>query len=804
MLKNYLTIAVRSLLRKKAYTLINVAGLALGITTCVIIFLIIKHELSFDTSFSKAKNIYRIVRNSTDASGLSKSCITPYPLGAALKNDYPDLLSTQFHFQFESQMTIDEEKSRVRNIVFADTSFFDVFDFEVVSGNAKKELAQPGKVFLTEEFASKLAKKDVKRIKLDNLLELEVVGIIRMPAAPTHMAINMVASRATLTNEVARKFLGFTIDQWGLNSAGFTYVALKDDQTRESLESTFPALIKKYYQPEDAARESFLLQPLSEIHFNTEYDDNPGTAPVSTSMLAILGVIGMFILVIACVNFINLSTALSVHRSREVGIRKTLGAQQPQLAMQYLGEAFLLAAMAGVISIVAAEIVAPWMASFLENDIQLDFLHDVWLLAFLAGAVLFTALLAGSYPALVLSRFNPVHALKNRLTNRQEGAVPLRKVLVVLQFFIAQVLIISTLVVNSQLNFFRSRPLGFTKEAVINVALPQHDAQKLEAMRNKLLADPDVKDVSFSLGAPTSDMNFGTGMFLTAKGGENRYGVNIKPVDTHYKDVYGLELIEGRWFTESDEKLGNVKDTYKWVYVVNEKAVKTLGFSSPKDIIGESVTIGFNDHAGEVIGVVKDFNVASLRQELRPVLMLPFNMAYSAGIKISTTHTTDVIKKIEEAYNTQFSEYLFEFTFLDQYIERLYRDEEKMFAMFEIFAGIAIFIGCLGLYGLASFMAEQKNKEIAIRKTLGASIGNIVANFSREFVILIAIAFVAAMPLVWFAMNRWLQEFAFRIEISWIVFVMGIASTLAIAFLTVGYRSLRAARTNPVEALRSE
>lgn len=804
MLRNYFTIAFRSLLRNKSYTLINVLGLALGITTCIVIFLIIRHELSYDKGFSKADNIYRIIRHSTDASGLTKSSITPYPLGPTLKSDFPDVLSTQFHFGFESLMTIDEDKKRVQNIVFADTSFFDVFDFEVVSGNPKKDLAQPGKVFLTEEFAKTLSKPDAKYLKLDNLLEFEIAGIIKTPRTPSHIAVNMIASRTTLTPELAQKFLGFPFDQWGLNSAGFTYVVLPQNVTKENLESRFIPFLKKYYSEEDAARQSYHLQPLSEIHFNTEFDENPGTASVSSANLIVLGFIGIFILVIACVNFINLATALSVHRSREVGIRKTLGAKQGQLTFQYLGEAILLAAFAGVLSIVAAQIVMPLIASFLEKKIVFNLWSDGYLQMFVVGSVLLTALFSGSYPAIVLSHLNPVRALKNKINQQAHGSVPMRKLLVVLQFSIAQVLIICTLVVASQLDYFKNKSLGFNKDAVINVSLPDREESKREAIRNKLMADADIKDISFSLGAPTAPFNFGTGMFLTAKGRNDRYGVNIKPVDTHYKDVYGLQLIEGRWFTESDEKTANVKETYEWVYVLNETAVKTLGFASPKEIIGQSVTIGFNDKAGPVIGVVKDFNTASLHTNLQPVVMLPFHMAYDAGIKIATTNTTGVIKKIEEAYNSQYPEYLFEYTFLDDYLGRLYRDESKMFTMFEIFAGIAIFIGCLGLYGLASFMAEQKTKEIAIRKSLGASVGHIISLFSKEFVILISIAFAVAVPTAWYFMNQWLQGFAFRIEISWVVFVVGVSATLLIAFVTVGYRSLRAASANPVDALKRD
>ena len=804
MIKNYFVIAFRSILRNKAYASINIAGLALGITTCLIIFLIIKREVSYDKAFTKSESIYRIIRHSTDASGLSKSSVTPYTLASALKNDFPEITSTQFHFQYESLMIIDEEKTKVQNIVFADTSFFDVFDIEVLSGNPKKDLAQPGKIFLTEEFAKKLLKKDAKHLKLDNLLDFEIAGIIRMPKSPTHIEINMVASMSTLTPDVAKKFLGFPIDQWGLNSAGFTYLILPSNMDQQKMESKFPAFIKKYVDAEDAARTTYFLQPLKDIHFNTEYSDNPGGTSTSFSVLIILGLIGLFILLIACVNFINLSTALSIHRSREVGVRKTLGAQQGQLALQYLGEAFLLTTIAALLSIVAAEWFTPLIGDFLQKKITLDLLANPSVLSFLIVIILFTALFSGLYPALILSRFNPVKALKSKMSAHTQGAVPVRKILVVLQFFIAQVLIICTLVVSSQLSFFRNKSLGFTKEAVVNVNLPDGDVNKLYAIRNRLMTDEDIKDVSFSLGAPMSSFNFGTGMFLTEKGNTNRYSVNIKPVDRHYKDVYGLELIEGRWFTESDEKVANNKEKPIWVYILNETAVKQLGFASPKEIIDQNITINFNDISGPVIGVVKDFHIASLQQEVKPTCLLPFNLAHDAGIKISTTNASGAIKKIEEAYTSQYPEYLFEYTFLDQYVGKQYAEEERMFTMFQVFAGIAIFIGCLGLYGLASFMANQKTKEVAIRKTLGASVNQLVILFSKEFVVLVLIAFVIAAPLAWVAMNKWLQGFAYHVEMGWILFVIGIAFTLVISLGTVGYRALRAAMANPVDSLKME
>lgn len=800
MFKNYFTIAWRGLTRNKSYAFINMAGLGLGITTCLIIFLVIRHEMSFDTGFAHGDRIYRVVGQSTNASGESKSGVTPYPLGPTLKQEFSEVLSTGFHFQYQSLVSVQGVKSYQDNIVFADSSFFDVFDFSV-TGNPRKELAQPGKIFITRAMDEKL--NHPKNIRLGNLIDMEVVGLIELPKTPSHIAVNMVASLPTLTPDLAEKYLNFELTNWGLNSAGFSYVLLPEGVTPASLEARFPALINKYYRPDQAAQQRFTLQPLADIHFNTDYSENPGTASVSNSMLIVLGAVGLFILVIACVNFINLSTALAVRKAKEVGVRKTLGAQQGQLAVQYLSEAFMLTLVAGLLSLGAAEWLAPWMGQFLEKDIALNLAGSWDVIGFMLLLIGGTALLSGLYPALVLSRFNPVQALKSRLSQSISSGVSLRKLLVVFQFFIAQVLIISTLVVASQLSFFRNKSLGFVKEAVVNVSMPENKPELLESFRNRLASNPAITDVSFSLGAPIADNNFGTNMFLPDKPDES-FSVSIKPVDRHYKDVYGLKLIAGRWFEEGEEKMATGEKP-QFTFIVNETAVKTLGFSSPEEIIGKQITTGLNHSTAAVVGVVGDFHTASLKNKMNPVILLSFTpFYYDAGIKISGSDLSGTIKFIEETWQGLFPDYLIQSTILDQYVDRLYRQEDKMFRLFEIFAGIAIFIGCLGLYGLASFLANQKTKEVAIRKTLGASVTQIVTLFSREFVVLVFVAFLVAAPVTWYAMSGWLSEFAFHVELGWVVFAAGVGFTLIISFATVGYRSLRAAVANPVDALKAD
>jgi ABC-type antimicrobial peptide transport system permease subunit len=364
-------------------------------------------------------------------------------------------------------------------------------------------------------------------------------------------------------------------------------------------------------------------------------------------------------------------------------------------------------------------------------------------------------------------------------------------------------LIICTLVVASQLSFFRTSPLGFNKESVVNVVLPHNDPDLLAAFYDRLMTNSNIVNVSMAVGSPITADGINTHMGLPDKGKADHIDISLKTADTHYKDVYGLELLAGTWFTASEDKLP--LNTKIRSYILTESAAKKLGFANPKEAVGKNVTSGLYDISGPVIGVMKDFNTESLKSEISPVALIPFSRFYfDAGIKISGANVPETLKFIETAWQQSFPDDLFKYTFLDEYVGKLYADEERMFTLFQIFAGIAILICCLGLYGLASFMASQKTKEVAIRKTLGASVGHIVSLFSREFVVLVVVAFVIAAPVAGYAMMQWLETFAYRVSLSWPVFAAGIAATLLVTFVTVGYRSLRAALENPVDALKSE
>jgi ABC-type antimicrobial peptide transport system permease subunit len=807
MIKNYLLITLRNFLRNKNYTLINVAGLSIGITSCIIIFLIISYELSFDKFNTKFDDIYRVVQISDSESGIEYEAGTPYPLPRAFRNDFNDIpLGTQVHFQDEALIKYGEFKQRIDNVLFADSLFFDVFDFKVLSGNPHVDLGQPGKVFLTKSLADRLLKgSDHGTIKLENIVELEVAGIIQDPPPTSHINFSMVVSMPSLTKDFIG---GWPLDQWGLTASGYFYFVLPKGIHAAEVEDRFKAFVTKYHQEEEARRRTYLLQPLQDIHFNQQYKGAPGNTPaLSYTQLVVMGVLAIFILVIASINFINLATALAIRKSKEIGIRKTLGAKRNQLTLYFLGETFLITLCSVLISLGITEWLLSWINQFLDKQLQLNLFSNVLLLGFLLGLILITTVLSGFYPAMVLSGFNPVAVLKNKMSAQGSSGAFVRKVLVVFQFMIAQVLIIGTLIIADQMSYFRNKSLGFQSEAVINVALPDNNIETIESLRTRFGANPGIKNVTFCLGAPTSDNNFGTSYALTEKK-DQKFSVGIKTVDTQYKDAYGIELISGRWFTESDEKTSSFslpKEQQKYTFVVNEAAARQLGFNEPQDIVGKYVSIGIYDVSAEVIGVVKDFHTASLHNKISPVVMVIMPQFYfDIGFKVKTDNLQKTIKEIEDVWTAKFPDYYFDYEFLDQSLEKLYRNDERTFTLFKIFAAVSIFIGCLGLFGLISFMANQKLKEVGIRKVLGASVGNIVLLFSKEFIKLILVAFAIAAPLAWYFMHEWLQSFAYRVSIHWWIFGIGVVSTLVIALVTVSYRSLQAAVSNPAETLRTE
>ncbi len=601
---------------------------------------------------------------------------------------------------------------------------------------------------------------------------------------------------------------GFPLNQWGLNASGFVYIGLPDKNEVQHVQLALALIAKDHLNNvNDGTKTNFSLQPLPDIHYNQLYAANNPSYTINYNYLYLIGAIGLFLILAACINYTNLSTALAIKKSKEIGVRKTMGATKKHLIKQFLSETFFLTAFVFIAASLSVRLFLPPLNNFLGKSIPLNWLHINSELL-LTGLWVFVSLLSGLYPAFVLSGFNPITALKNKIITPKASVVTLRRSLVVFQFLTAQILIIGAIVVAKQMNFIQSQPLGFTKNNVVDISLPENKKEQLKLLKDKLSTIPGVSNVSFSLGAPVTENNAFTGFNLKEKYSTEKIDVQVKAADKNYSATYGLQLKAGRWFDENNEHSVDdaIPDSLKhYAFVLNETAVKALGFSSAVDALGKYVTFGMNDISAPVIGVVKDYNTASLHDVVKPVLMVEFPFFYyDAGIKLNNGYSAKTLSAIEKAWTSVYPNQLFESNFLDEHIASLYKNEKRTQQLFNLFTFLSVVINILGLIGLLSFMIEQKNKEIGIRKVLGASVKDISFILSKDFLQLIIVAFFIAAPVAWLLMNKWLQDFAYRTVISWWVFAVSVLSALVVTCIAVGFQTIKAAIANPVKSLRTE
>jgi predicted permease len=797
MLKNYLLIAYRNIVRHKGYTLINVLGLALGIACSLLIFLLVKFHLSSDTYHTHARHIYRIVTEMHFPEGTGYTPGVPIPLGEAIKTDFPQIKKSSMvlsNYGFLLAIPNPDKGTEDRflensGIALVEPAFFDIFDYEWLAGNPETALTEPNSVVITEKWAKKFFgnRNPIGQVmKADNKHNFKVTGLLKDYPANTDLKYDMFVSYTTHKAINPQYYMG----NWAwINSASTCYIRLSDEFTAKDLTQALPEFHKKYYTQKDNVHHH-VLQPLRDVHFNQQYYGS-----MQLERLYVMALIGVVILVIACINFINLSTAQAVRRSKEVGVRKVLGSTQPQLFWQFMNETALLTLAAVAISLVIAKISLPYLNEWMQVSLALNLFTDPVLLFFLALLTIVVVILSGFYPALVLSGFKPALALKGKITSSQAGGLTLRRSLVIAQFTISQALIIGILVMAYQIEYFKNADVGFKKEAIVNVTLFERDSPKLETFRNKLAQIPDIAGVSYSLSAPMSSGNNNYDFFrFDTRTEREGYQINVKAADHHFLETYELKLVAGRNLLPSD--------TAREI-IVNETLVYKLGLTKPEEILGKTMHTWGGSFP--VVGVVKDFHLHSLQTGIDPCIITTSSRDYYlAGIQVKSSNFSGVIQQIEKAWNEVFPAEVFEFSFLDETIASQYRGEEIMARLTNVFAAIAVFISCLGLYGLVSFMALQKTKEIGVRKVLGASSMQILLLFSKEFVRLLIIAFVIAAPLAWVVMNKWLQNFEFQITITPDIFGIAALITLLVAAFTVGYQSLKASAANPVKSLRNE
>ncbi|WP_153800330.1 ABC transporter permease [Foetidibacter luteolus] len=796
MFRNYLKTAVRSLLRNKSYLLINISGLATGIAVCLAIFVVIQYELSFDEFHSKKDRIYRVLTKGEKDDAVAA---VPAPLPTALKNDFPQLEQVAGVFGVDNLpvLVMDAQgnpakKFKEKSGVFlAEPSFFKIFDFPWLAGNATTALAEPKSVVLTRKTADKYFsdwKKAIgQQIKIDNHVLLKVTGVLADVPPNTDFQVTMV---------MPYSFLPFvkSTDWVSINSNHKCYVLLPKGATAEAFSKPLIDFSRKYRAAD--SRVIQLLQPVRDSHFDEKAGNYLGKT-ISKERIRTLWLIAAFILLIACVNFINLSTAQAVNRAKEVGVRKVLGSSRYQLKKQFLLETFLLVLSSVMMAVALVALILQPINLLLDISLSISLLQRQEVLFFLVTVTTAVTLLAGFYPALVLAGYNPVTALKSKFTARSNKGITLRRGLVVFQFVIAQALIIGTMLIAKQMNYFRNGAMGFNKDALVNIPFQNDSAgtSKIDYLRNRLLQMKGVSMVSFNSQSPSDVDNWWTGFKFDHATKDVDFAAISKFADADYVATYQLPLVAGRSLTRTD----SVRE-----FLVNEALVNRLQLR-PAEVLNKEIDLWDGRIKGLVVGVIKDFNAASFKDSISPVFVSNVKRRYNtASVKITGTGIPATVKSIERLWNSTFPENVFEYQFMDEKVASFYKQEAQLSKLYTCFAAIAIFLSCLGLYGLASFMAVQRLKEVGIRKILGATAGNIVYLFSREFILLITIAFVIACPLTWYFMYGWLQNYVYRTSLSWWVFGIAGISAVIIALITVGFKALNAAFTNPVNHLRTE
>lgn len=814
-IKNYLISAIRNIKKQPFISLINIFGLAVGLTCCLLILSYIINERSYDKFNTNAKDIRRVTRifYGNKIESLHLSAVAP-PFGPLLQTAFPDIKkvtrvlpikTTAFHYN--------DRLFNEQNSVFADENFFDFFTIPVIRGNQNSALKSPYSIMLSENMAKKYfgdADPMNKGIYLDNIFlgkiqhDFKVTGIFKSFPANSHMHPEILLSFSTLRDPAILG--GNSLDNDFGDNSFFTYLLFPKDYNTDKIESQLPDFLDKYVHPGGAAgndktHESTKLtfQKLADIHLQShladEFEQNGDIKRVY-----IFSAIALFILLIACINYMNLSTARSVLRAKEIGIRKVIGGQRTEIISQFLSESVLITWVALVFALVATAVLLPLINHFADTDLSMDILLQWQVLVPIALLPFIIGVLSGIYPALFMSSFVPAKVLKGIIKTGADG-ISFRNVLVVLQFSISIILIIATTVVFRQLRYIQKADLGFNKDAVLTMGYVGQLNAQYNAFKAELLKNPAIKDVGRSSRVPSDRLlDYQNGSALV-DGEMKPIQGDVKALSTDYGFIptYSMKMVAGRNFS-----VAFATDTNN--YIINEAAVRSIGWKTPEDAVGKDIVYG--DTRGKIIGIVKDFHFESLHQAIVPLLFrMPSieNGGYHMmSVKVDGARVHEAITALNATWREFLPESPFGFTFLDDKFAQLYNSEQQQRTLFTVFSCIAIFIACLGLFGLSAFTITQRVKEIGVRKVLGASVRQIVLELSKSFLRLVVISIVIAIPLAGWLMHEWLTDFAFHTDLSWWIFVAAGIMAVIIAFVTIGFQSVQAALANPVKSLRAE
>ncbi|MEZ4954782.1 MAG: ABC transporter permease [Saprospiraceae bacterium] len=800
MFQNYLKIALRNLLRNKLYTSINILGLSIGMLVCLLIFLFVSHELSFDRFHSNSENIYRLNEVQTFGNITPQKVALSMPLmGETMKSDFPEVEDfTRFHNFGQSLYKAADKEMFIESVIGVDSSFLNMFDFPWIEGDRENALKEPFCVVLTESVAHNFFGDDNpigQTITDEDGDGLKVTGLIKDTPENSHLQFDALVSLTSITADTTNQWMR----RWGSNFL-VTYLQLSPNADVASMEKRFPDYLVKYMDEKALEIYQLYLQPFRDVHLaSTEVThDYQNYKKFDRKYVNLFIVLGLFVLAIACINFMNLSTARSLHRAKEVGVRKTIGASKGQLIWQFLGESVILSVIALVIAVLFGEMLVKLVNNLADRQLELHIFTKPILLFGLLSISIIVGLLSGILPAAILSAINPLQAIRQKASKLAGANFNFRSGLVLLQFAIAIGLIVSTFIVIQQYQYMKNLDTGFDREQVLLIPMNREVNEKYETLRERFSADPGILDITASRQRLGNNLHQTGCTYETPEGGVKNNSSSWVNVDHNYLSFYDIEILKGRGFSkEMGTDLNNA-------YVINEALAENLGWDDP---IGKKFTIGSNEEQGfgTIIGVAKNFNYNSLHHKVEPLFLCWRDWGFSEiSVRLDAQNIESAISHLQQEWAGVMGNRPLEFEFLDDHFAHLYRSEQQVSQVVSLLAFLAIFVACLGLFGLATIATEQRIKEIGIRKVLGATTVGLVNLLSKDFLKLVLISLVIACPLAYYFMEQWLMDFAFRIHIQWWVFAVAGVVAAGVAYLTVGFQSVKAALMNPVESLRSE
>ena len=806
MIRNYIKIALRSLLKNKVFSVLNITGLAIGMAACLLIFQYVSWEVSYDKFHSDHENIYRIQYNFYKEGRTVFECAAAVPaVGPFIKENLPEVLEFSRAYPFSGVITKGDVHFREEKLQYATPSFIQMFDWGMTKGNPETALEGPNKAVISDRAAKKYFQSEDpigRNIRLGADQNFEITGVFKDIPENSHLKFDILLSFETLNQRSENQ----SETNWGWYDFN-TYVKVKEGIDIKELQQKFDPILESNRGERWAERnykQAFLFQPLADIHLrsNLLQESEPGEQGDAQAVY-FLSIIAVFILIIAWVNYVNLSTSRSLDRAREVGVRKVLGAVKKQLVRQFVLESFVINVFAGIVAIIIVALLLPGFNDFTGTKVQFALLNQPQFWVGLIALFLTGSLISGLYPAFILSSFKPVTVLKGKMTTSQ-GGVLLRKGLVIFQFASSVALIAGTIIVYQQLNFMRSRDLGVNIHETLVVKGPGVFGVDslyngiLTTFRNEVLRNPNVKQLTTSSNVPGDEIFWTNGAKKQEDPQDAFETVYIVGIDDQYIPSFQLQLLAGRNF---DRTFGNEEQNI----IINEASMRQFGYASPEDAVNGKILLGGNEGPYIIVGVIKDYNQMSLKSSVSPLFIryIPAGNTFFA-LKIDSDNYRESVSQIQQTYSTIFPGNPFDYFFLDQFFNRQYAREDQFGVVFGLFSLLAIFVACLGLFGLTAFNALQRTKEIGVRKVLGASIPSIMLLLSKDFMILIGIANLIAWPVTYIVMNNWLEGFAYRMTIPIGLFVFSGVVVIIIALFTVSYKTFVTARANPVNALKYE